>query len=198
MSQLSLPLSHDFRPQLVLGVCLGHRDIGVALTTREHLVRTQVVGLRRHAPTSRASRAVTAIGNLLTAYEPSRIALVLIDAMTGSELVAQLDGWLRDHAALRGMTVAAYRADVVRTALVPEGTRPTNRDLAHTLAERHPELQPLAPKPRPETIASENGSWTPRAPLPTPRERYFTRLFLAVGGALHDLDEELRARVLAA
>ncbi|MFZ5479092.1 MAG: hypothetical protein ACOZNI_20145 [Myxococcota bacterium] len=192
--QLSLPFPPDALPRVALGVCLGNRMVGVAVLTRERLLRAQVVGLRRLAREKRAGRLARVTRALTERFGPSRIAVVQLAGVRDD--VVALDPEAVVAAATPTPTVTRYRAPDVRIALAQEGTHPTNRAVAHLLAERFPELARHAPEPAP-SVEPTNGPWVPRRKYPTPKDRYYVRLFLAVAVALHDLEEELKTRLAA-
>lgn len=182
---------------LCLGVCLGNREIGVALATREYLVRAHVVTLRKQKPDERKGRAMAALQKLIADYGPNRIAVVAIPTATTTPLVTEIHAWLPTlptpavYARIQRM-VTLYDADAVRRASVPDDLRPTNRQLAFALGERFPALSRHLPS---VAVAADGEPLAGRVPQRTNRERYVVRLFLAVAGAMHDLDEDLRTRL---
>lgn len=193
-NQLSLPLA---RPALALGICLGARHAGLALATRERLVRASVANLGKRAVADRDERFAEAVSQLLDAYGVTRIALVS-PRMVGPApvAIARQAALLDALAGPRTVPVARYDADQLRVAL-GGGTRPSTRNLAEALAHRFPELASRAPSAEPIPGADKvPGLATLRRRRRTPRARYWSRMFLALAGALHDLDEELKSRVL--
>ena len=182
------------RPKVALGVCIGTRAMGIAITTREQLVRAHTVTLHRLPAASRAAYVVGVLRRLVQAYGPRRIALVDRGDARTTAFVRRI--WsLRRKAMARGNVVATrYTAAEIRVAQVGDHARPTTRNLGHVLGERFPEI---ARRLRLDGPATAQPVWSTRARLRTDRERYFARTLLALGGALHDLDEELKASFIS-
>lgn len=185
------------RSSLALGLCLGRRWVGLALVSREHLVRALVLNLATTgSQRGRLRRFAAAVGTYLDAYGASRIAVVHRGELTDTPLTPER-AWLAETASLRGVPLADYAADTIRQAHVPAGTRrATTQTLAEALAERFPELASRTP-------AAEGVPGADKVPelarigrrVISPRARYWSWMFLALGSALHDLDEDVKSRL---
>lgn len=194
--QLSLPFPPDALPRVALGICLGNRRTGVAVVTRDRLLRAYVIGLRRVPRRRRVAHLAAILRQLVARYDPCRIAFAQCAEVATTKLHTRLVVRLSRHPAADGLTLTTFAATDVRVALLGAGARPTNRALAVAIAARFPELETHAPEPLPFDEPT-NGPWVARRAYPTPKDRYYARLFLAVAGALHDLEEELTSRLTA-
>lgn len=192
-AQVSLPFPRlPGRASLALGVCLGNRTTGLALATRERLLRAEVATVQGNDVEERADALTARIEGIVTAYTPSQIALVNMHAPAAlGPLLAALRARLEALRATAEFSLTEYDALAVRRAYLPEeGVRPTNRSLVRAIAWRFPELADPT-RSRPSSVPCVVRVF------PTSRERRASRLFLAVGGALHDLDEGLKRRIVS-
>lgn len=191
-SAAPLPAS---RPTVALGVCIGPRAMGIAITTREQLIRAQTVTLHRVPLASRGAYVLGVLWRLAQAYGPRRIALVdRGGAQHTDPFLRRIWTWRQQAVALGSVIAIRYTAAEVRVAQVGDRGRPTTRSLGQVLGARFPEI---ARRLRLDDPAFTPPAWAARARLRTDRERYFARTLLALGGALHDLDEELRGRLIS-
>ncbi|MDP2314894.1 MAG: hypothetical protein Q8P41_18485 [Pseudomonadota bacterium] len=140
---------------------------------------------------ARAEALTARIGKVLTAYAPSHIVLI---AMHAPGVLGPLVTALRTRlAALRepwDFTLNECDALTVRRAHVPDDQRPTNGSLIRAMTRRFPELADPT-RSRPSSVPCVVRVF------PTSRERRASRLFLAVGGAIHDLDETLKRQLVS-
>lgn len=193
LTEVDTPGREALRPNVALGVCVGTRAMGIAIATREHLVRAHTVTLHRLPPASRAEYVIGVLWRLAQDYGASRLALVDVAAPRTDRFVRQLWRWPVRVVRLGAVVATRYTAEEVRASHVEAGLRPTNRALGASLAERFPEIAVRLRLGDPKTALP---SWWTRAPVRTDRERYVLRMLLALGGALHDLDQEVIARLV--
>lgn len=186
------PSSSSTRSSLCLGLCLGAREVGMAVVSREHLVFVKVVHLGE-ASALRLQRFMHIVRELLDRYCPRRIAVVTLQR-PGLSDHAVTEQWtaLRDTA--RQLVTTHYTADQIRASHLSTG-RQSTRALADLLGDRFPELTPHAPSTR---AARHDQGVVPghaQRHVVSSHERYWSRAFLALAGALHDLEVDLCERL---
>lgn len=178
-------------PGTALGVLLSSREVGLAVIAGNRLLEFGVTNLRKlRSREAREQRVRRAIERLIDDYAVARIARAIPDRpLDPTGLVAAEAAWLEDACARRGLPLHAYPAADIRRALVPAHHRATNRTVADAIADRFDALRQYTPSGRPAPGAELVPELaTRRSAVPTNRERYWTRVFLAAGAAAYDLD----------
>lgn len=184
--------SSSTRSSLCLGLCLGAREVGVAVVSREHLVLAKVVHLGETS-IPRLQRFIQVLHELLERYRPRRVAVVNRQR-PGSSACAITEQSNTLHDAVHPLIATAYTADEIRASHLPTG-RQSTRALAELLGTRFPELALHAPSTR---AARRDQGVVPehaKRHVVSSHERYWSRAFLAVAGALHDLEVDLLDRL---
>lgn len=179
------------RRDLALAVCLGNRTVGLALVTRERLLRAHAVTLHRVPGPKRAAYLTAVLSGLVDAYQPGRIVVVEPPSLSRCPLAGCVRGWTERLVGAQERIATSYAAVLVRASQVGDRCRATNRNLASVLTDRFPELRTLLGP----SANERTPRWSHRAPVRTPRERYCARVVLAIAGALHDLDADLKRRL---
>lgn len=178
-------------PETVLGVLLSSREIGLAVVSGDRLLEFGVTNLRKlRSREAREQRARRAIERLIDDYGVSRVARVIPDrSLDPTGLVASELAWLEAEATRRSLPLRAYQAADVRRAIVAPDARATNRSVAEAIGRRFEALSRYTPSAHPaagSALVPELA--TRRSCVPTNRERYWARVFLAAGAAAYDLD----------
>lgn len=189
-AQPMLPPAGADRP-IVLGLYPGGREVGLAIATRDHLVRAYVLNLRKiPSPEGRERRFQQVLAKCLDAYGIARLAIVNRRRPSRTRAICRQMATMNTLARSRTIPVAYYAACAAKRAVLgPEVARASNAAVAEALATRFPELKPKAP-------SSEAVPGADRIPelarigrrFVTPRARYWSRMFLALTAAVHDLD----------
>lgn len=175
------------RPARALGVALGARAVGLAVTTAEHVVHHQVLNLGKlTTQTGKEARFRQVLQALLDRHEPSMLALVSPATQTVERgFLCSLDAWLREEAGRRTLLLRETTSDAVRRALVPPGEQPSGRRLAEALCAQFEGVRVLAPS-REKVPGAE---YVPELALRgrrtrSSRELYWRPMFLALGSAV--------------
>lgn len=175
------------RPARALGVALGTRAAGLAVTTAEHVVHHQVLNLGKlTTQTGKEARFRQVLQDLLERHEPSMLALVSPAGQSVKRgLLCSLDLWLREEAGQRALPLHETTSDEVRRALVPPGEQPSGRRLAEALCKRFEGVRVLAPS-RESVPGAE---YVPELALRgrrtrSSRELYWRPMFQALGSAV--------------
>lgn len=173
---------------LALTLCPG--QVGLALASVAHVVHTQVVNIRKlRSREAREARVRQVVLRMVEAYRPTHLVLVLSASDDEEPLLTALRTWLEATATEHGLQVLRMTRGEVRQALVPRGTRPSNRNLADLLATRFAAVAELAPsREKPLLPMNLVGAVGMRRRLRTSRERYWQPMFLALGAATTVLD----------
>lgn len=186
------PPTFSTHNSLCLGLCLGARELGIAVVSREHLVLAKVVHLG-DASIHRLQRFIQVLQELLERYCPRRVAVVTRQR-PGPSAHAITEQWTTLCNISRPLVATTYTADQIRASHLPTG-RQSTRALADLLGTCFPELAPHAPSTR---AARRDQGVVPehaKRHVVSSHERYWSRAFLAVAGALHDLEVELLDRL---
>jgi len=179
---------------LCLGLCISAREVGIAVASREHLVLARVVHLGESG-VERLQRLLHIVRELLKRYCPRRLAVVTLQRPGLAEPTVR-EQWatLRETARAHQVLPVHYTADQIRSSNLAAG-RQSTRALADLLGARFPELAPHAPATR---AARHDQGVVPlhaKRHVVSSHERYWSRAFLALAGALHDLEVDLCERL---
>lgn len=175
------------RRDACLGIHLGHREVGLAVATRERLVTAFVLNIRKiPSMDGRERRLRQVVGGLVDETGATRVAIVMPPARRGDN--ATFAAVIDDEALRRALPVDRLLADSLRASITLSGARPSNRAVACALVKRFPELRRCAPRVEPFV---EGG----RPPSRSAHERYHGRMFLALAAALVSLDEVQKAKL---
>lgn len=178
--------------ELCLGLTLGPREVGIALLSSEHLVVFRVVNLRKIAShEGRERRFCQVLDDLLDTFPVTRIAWSRLDERPQKTLTLVENQELAIGQAARTRQLASDHVDRDKALdhLLPDSDPKTLYTLAEMLASRFPELREKAPSSEPVPGADH----VPELALVgrrlrTSRERYWSRMFLALGIAQTALD----------
>mgnify|MGYP000132329275 CR=1 FL=1 len=163
-----------------LGLCLGAREVGQAAATVNELLSESVLNIRKIASdTGKERRFRQTVERAITQLGVERIAVVRPVGEVARHVVVKAQELVLDEVADRTGVIVTYRdADDVRKAhLTDHSLRPSNQRLARELVKRYPEL---------EARLSEGTR------ARTGKERYWSRMFLALGAALIELRAIIR------
>lgn len=173
---------------VALGLVPGARLVGLAVLSQEELLAARILSLYKlDTGEGKETRFRQVVSRLLSDCGVSHVVLVRLERHPSkARLVENLLLWLQEEARARSLPLSSLKACEVREALVPAGSgRATNRRLADHLATCFPELRPAVPGHAPcaQALPLPTSAFKERY-LFTPQERYWKRMFLAVGGAL--------------
>jgi hypothetical protein len=180
---------------VALGVCPGGRAVGLAIASREHLVRVYVLNLAKiPSDEGREQRFRTVLLRLLDAYGIARVAVVLRTARSDPRVHQEL-AVLRALAFEHDLPLGTTTGGEVRRAFGPTETgRHANRAVASALVTRYPALRRAIRSDR-EDLARSLTLGLRRTSFPSPFERYWSRMFLALGAAVLDLEGAIQDEV---
>lgn len=175
-----------------LGLVLGMREVGYAVTSGAQLHAFGVLNIKKiQSPEGKESRFRGLVLNYLNIPQVTRIALVEpYPGIADEALVTSLLAWLNQVSVERNRTIEVCPYNAVMRTHGTEVAPATHRTLCTTLARRWPVLSRFTPEAElpvrghlvPDFLASK----LPR--FASPRERYWQRAFLALGTALHAID----------
>lgn len=169
-----------------LGVYLSNREVGLAVIRGHQVVHDGVLNLRKLASdVARERRFRQFVKVLVDEHDVRAIAVVEPDREEPSVVVRNQRTWLASLARLHWMPLKLFGSTDVCTHLRPE--RPSLRGMTESLVRRFPELaskahqgrRSSAPPNGPREIASRVA-----ARIRTERERYWSHMFVALGGAV--------------
>ena len=184
---------------MALGVALGGREVGLAIATREHLVYDGILNLQKiKTEELRERQFAVGIARRLDGYPVTRLAVVVLQTPGTAKVPlveierCRLAGIARE----RNLTLTTYRSSEVKAKLLPNHSRPSTRALGNELGTRFLSLAGKAPSAEPVPGADLVPELAlMRRTVVTAHERYWSRMFLALGAALVDLDAELLSRL---
>lgn len=187
------------RPELCLGLHLGAREIGVAVGSRERLLDCHVLNVRKVPSREGKERSFRVlVEQWLARYAPARIAVVAALDTQDDAFIEGCLAWLGHLVEERGLTLRSYTAEEVKGALCHGQGKPTLRLLARELCERYPELWSKSPDARRRARAAPaEGRPLRELYVRSAHERYWSRVFLAAGALVHDLESQLRNKLCA-
>lgn len=185
---------------LCLGLTLSAREVGLAVVSREHLVRDGVMNLKKlPSDAGKERRFQQVMVGLLDEFRPGHLSIIRPPLPSQARPLIRTERlFLQTEAARRGIVFRELDPEEVKRTLVPRQARATLRELAAELARRFPELRPRSPletQPPGALHLPELADRTRR--VRTDKERYWSRMFLALGGAVHTLEEDLKQRLLS-
>jgi hypothetical protein len=168
-----------------LGLALTTRDLGLAVTSPNQLFATRVINLRKLvSDEARERRFAQVLDQALATYPVTRLAVVLPERPSPPPpRVATQHTRLVEVSRERALPLTTKTAQDVKTAFTDQDApHASHRTLTAALVARFPELAAKAPH-----LAPPAPGFRPRR-LRTNKERYWSRMFLALGGALHALE----------
>ncbi len=171
-----------------LGLTLGIREVGIAVTTRTSVLQTRVLNLR--CLTSRGGierRFRQELENTVNAFAVEHIALAAVG--TGAEkfpLLVVLHRHVLDVAEEQRLAIAHLAPAAIKSGLAPPATNPSHRALRAAMIARFPSLSHLSSARAAPAI---NGMRDFGLVNPSAKERYWTPMFLALGAATLHLDQ---------
>lgn len=180
------------RPARTLGIRLGARAVGLAVTTVPHVVHFQVLNLcKLTSQTGKEARFRQVVQALLTRHAPARLLLVPADpGCADTPLVCALTTWLAQEAARCELDLRVVEASAVRQALCPPALRPSGRALAEALATRFEAVRHLAPSREPVPGVQYLPDLARRGRRTrSSRQLYWQPMFLALGAAVLGLED---------
>lgn len=187
-----------FRAPVVLGLALGARRIGLCVLDREDLLSVRVLNVGQlHSREGKEARFRQVATELFDDLHVTDTALVGIERHDAEPaFLTTLRAWFEDEARHRLVAISHLSAEEVRRDVVKGRVRPNNRNLAETLCQTFPELHAQAPS----AVTGPGGAHLPElaatpSSLPTNRERYWQRMFLALGAAVLTRDRVLKEAV---
>jgi hypothetical protein len=172
-----------------LGLALGLREVGYAVAGPEQLGAFGILNIGKlTTPESKESRFRSLILNYLDVPQVRRIALVEpFPGIAGEGLIVSLLAWLNQVGVERTVAIDVFPYAALMRAHGTDAQPATIRTLGTNLARRFRELRPFTPEAElpvrghqvPDFLAQK----LPR--FASPRERYWSRGFLALAAALH-------------
>ncbi len=182
------------RRRLCLGIALGKREAGLALASREHLFLDRVLTLRKiPSVDGRERRFAQVVDKLIDDFDVQRVSLVLPHGRHAKEPQVQAQiSCLERVREERGLSLNTYEMEEVKRSLIPTDKNMSLRELAEVLAEQFTELKSKAPSTTPVPGAEHLPELANRPRRTrTARERYWARMFLALGAAIYDLNRQI-------
>lgn len=184
---MSAPVVAPRRRDTCLGIHLGHREVGLAVVTRERLIDAHVLTIRKiPSMDGRERRLRQVIVTLIAETGVTTIAIVEPPRRRGDN--GSLVAVVHDEAKRRALPVEEVAAECLRTTYTATGARPSNRAVGLCLVGRFPELRRCVDPAAPVVPGA-------RVRTRSDRERYFGRMFLALAAALVALDDGLKAKL---
>lgn len=170
-----------------LGLVLGGREIGYAVSSKGRLRHYGVLNIRKlNSQESKEARFRQVVKALFDRFNVTSV--VVVEPVSGfnvSPLFHSLAIWLRDELLRRRVQLVTTARETVRQRHAEDKRPATQRALARTLAVRFPELERLTLPAE----AESNG-----CVRPTSKERYWSSMFLALAAALKHLEQPDPAR----
>ena len=179
------------REPVCLGILPSPREVGIAIASRERLYWNMVLNLKKiPSPLGKEVRFAQVIGSLIEDYPVSKIAIAHLPRgkLSNPVLKTQFQR-IEEEVRRHNLKLSVYSSQNIREKFSQSKHKTSNKVVAQMLSDRYPELWHKVPGALPRTAADGKRLEKSTNSL---RERYWMRMFLALGAAVVYLDEEIR------